>query len=127
MKIKSLCKLALAGLLGLILTACETASLEAPGSDKGQGAVTDFSIEPNTRVALYSRPTQGEAPPELSYGSMDAHFVTIDNVTYMVDWNDVADFKSLKNGDKIFFKATGKLARKEKTGQNYKVILLNEM
>lgn len=126
MIVKQLSRWVSTGLLALVLAACETASLEAPGIDRGQGIVADFSIEPNINIALYDPPHAGLSP-DLTYGSMDAHFVTLDDVTYFVDWNDVNDFKSLKKGDKINFRATGKLARKQNNGQNYKVILLNEM
>lgn len=126
MMIKQLCRWASAGLLALTLAACQTASLEAPGIDRGQGTVTDFSTEPNIHVAFYQPPAAGTTP-DLKYGSMDANFITIDDVTYMVEWNDTADFKSLKKGEKLNFRATGMFARKQTSGQNYRVILLNEM
>lgn len=128
MMIKHLGRWLSTGLLALTLAACETTSLKAPGAEKGTGSVTDFSLEPNTRVALYKEAEMADGKqPELTYGSMDAYFVTIDDVTYMVHYDDQAEFKSLKKGDKIAFKATGDYARKEKNGQNYRVILLNEM
>lgn len=113
----------------LLLTACQqTASLEAPGKEFGEGAVDDFNIEPNTSMALFkaSEIKDGKLG-ELPYGRMDAHLVTLDQITYMVDWNDLQDFKSLKKGEKINFRATGYIARREKSGENFRVIKLNEM
>lgn len=128
---KQLFRWAHAGLLALALSACQTASLEAPGSDKGNGPVTDFSMEQNIRIALFHADEvkkDGKGPgPTLTYGAMDAHFVTIGTVTYMVDWNDLADFKNLKKGEKINFRANGYIARKEKTGENFRVVRLNEL
>ncbi len=109
------------------LMACKPASLEAPGSDKGFGTVQDFSISPNVRMALYSSSdTEAEKQPELEFGSMDVHYVTLDGTTYMVDWSDIEDFKSLKIGAQIPFRSNGYLAREESTGKNYRVIMLNE-
>lgn len=120
-------RILIGGLFLLSLAACQPASLKAPGAERGEGLVQDFSISPNTRMALY-QPEDAEADkqPELTFGSMDVHFVTIDDVTYMVDWSDVEDFKSLKIGEKANFMSNGFLAREEKTGKNYRVIKLNE-
>lgn len=117
-----------AGLLALTLAGCEPASLEAPGKDHGNGPVTDFSIENNIHIALIpeEKIKDGKAP-DLTYGSMDAHFVTIDGVTYMVDWNDLNDFKNLKKGEKLNFRSNGYIARKESTGENFRVVKLNEL
>ncbi|MGV3525679.1 MAG: hypothetical protein ACO1RX_15765 [Candidatus Sericytochromatia bacterium] len=117
-------------LAGLCLLGCQqTVSLEAPGEDRGLGNLNDFNIEKNVRVALYqaSDVKEGKEPPELTYGSMDAQFVTLDNVIYMVDWNDQEDFKNLKKGEKLHFRATGYLAKVEGATQNYRVVKLNEM
>jgi hypothetical protein len=48
-------------------------------------------------------------------------------VMYMVDWNDLQDFKNLKQGDKLNFRSSGWEARVEKTGKMFKVIRLNEL
>ncbi|MEZ0369530.1 MAG: hypothetical protein ACAI44_10625 [Candidatus Sericytochromatia bacterium] len=125
---KQLFRWARAGLLVLLLSACQSASLEAPGSDAGEDKVQDFSIEPNIRVALYRREEIKDGKrPTLTFGSMDGHFVTIGNVSYMVDWNDLEDFKNLKKGEKLRFKTTGFLARKEKSGENFRVVRINEL
>lgn len=123
---KQLFRWAHAGLLAVLLSACQTASLEAPGSDSGEGPVTDFSIEKNTRIALFRKEDikDGKA---LTYGAMDAYFVTIGTVTYMVEWNDLADYKNLKKGEKLTFRTSGFVARKEKTGENFRVVRLNEL
>ncbi|PKL79261.1 MAG: hypothetical protein CVV27_02110 [Candidatus Melainabacteria bacterium HGW-Melainabacteria-1] len=127
--IKQLPRLASAALLCLVLVACpQSASLEAPGAENGTGPVNDFNIESNVRVALFEKSqAEGDKVPELTYGAMDAHFVTIDQIAYMVDWNDLEDFKNLKTGEKISFRATGYIARLEKNGNNFRVIRLNEM
>lgn len=124
---KQLYRWASLGLLVLLLVSCQKASLEAPGQDRGQGKVDDFSMEPNIRIALYqAHDLTDQKEPEITYGSMDTYFITLDKITYMVDWNDKDDFKNLKKGEKLMFRATGMLARKEKTGENFKVIRLNE-
>jgi len=115
------------GVFLLVFVACQPASLKAPGLERGEGMVQDFSISPNTRMALYKpEDIEGDKQPELTFGSMDVHFVTIDETTYMVDWSDIDDFKSLKIGEKTSFLSSGFLAREEKTGKNYRVIKLNE-
>jgi len=117
-----------AGLIALALGACKPASYAAPGIDIGRAPVTDFSIEKNIKIALFHKEDiQPNKVPNLTYGAMDAHFITLGTVTYMVDWDDLADFKNLKKGEEINFKANGYLARKEKTGENFKVIRLNEL
>lgn len=111
------------------LLSCQSASLEAPGSEKGKANVEDFNIEKNIKVAFYMESDLADKSksPELTYGSMDAYFVTLDGVEYMVDWNDLDDYKALKKGENITFRATGRLARIEQTGKNVRVIVLNEM
>lgn len=117
-----------AGLMVLALGACKPVSLETAGKDSGREPVTDFSIEKNIKIALFQKDElNSEKGPALNYGSMDAYFVTLGTVTYMVDWNDLADFKNLKKGEKTNFRANGYIARKEKTGENFKVIRLNEL
>lgn len=110
-----------------LLFACEPAPLETPGKDYGVGIVKDFNIDKNLRVAVFQKPSTPDAKVELNYGAMDAHFVTIDDAIYMVDWNDLPDFKNLKQGDKINFRSSGWEARIEKTGKLFKVIRLNEL
>lgn len=128
MKHKLLLRWASASLLALMLSACQTASLEAPGPDSGEEPVTDFSIEKDIRIALFRKEDIKDGKvPELTYGRMDAHFVTLGTVTYMVDWDDLPDFKNLKKGEKTKFRSNGFLARKEKTGENFKVVRLNEL
>lgn len=109
-------------------------SLETKGLNRGQGEVRDFNFESNVRVALVDNrqleelKTQAESKaPELTYGGMDIRFITLDDVTYMVHWDDEQDFKNLKRGEKINFRSSDYMARVEKTGQNYKVIFLNEL
>ena len=110
------------------ISACESAPLEAPGPDRGRGDVKDFIIEPNTRIALINElELQENKNPEINYGAMDAHFVTIDDVTYMVEWNDLEDFKNLKQGEVVTFRSAGYIARVEKTGKTYRVIRLHEL
>lgn len=124
-----------AGLLVLGLSACEqTASLDAPGRDYGVAKVKDFQIENNVRVALFKQSEVTEdKQPELTYGSMDAHFVSLEDakegktIDYMVDWKDLQDFKNLKRGEEINFRATDHRARLEKNGKIYRVISLYEM
>ncbi len=110
------------------LTACQAeVSFETKGADRGKAKITDFNTEANTRVALIDkRKLEGEAKPELNYGSMDANFITLDGTTYMVHWNDTEDFKNIKRGEQMNFRASDYVARLEKKGQNYKVIFLNE-
>jgi len=113
-------------LLVLLLSACPSESLEAPGVDTGEEIVKDFSMEPNIRMAVYRKEEIKDGKqPKLTYGSLDAYFVTLGEVVYMVDWNDLADFKNLKRGEKLKFRGTGFLARKEKTGENFKVVTLH--
>jgi len=117
-------------LASLCLIACEPSSppLEAPGPDRGTGSVKDFNIERNIKVALVNESDlQDNQTPELTYGSMDAHFVTIDDNEYMVEWNDLEDFKNLKKGEKVNFRANGYLAKVEKTGKTHRVIRLHEL
>ena len=111
------------------LLACKPVSLDAQGADRGKAKVEDFNTESNIRVALVdSRKVKPEeAPPELTYGSMDARFITLDGITYMVHWNDIEDHKNIKRGEEINFRASEYIARVEKTGRNYKVIFLNEL
>jgi hypothetical protein len=109
------------------LFACEPASLETPGKEYGVGIVKDFNIDKNLRVAVFQKSSAKDGKVELNYGAMDAHFVTIDDVMYMVDWNDLQDFKNLKQGDKLNFRSSGWEARVEKTGKMFKVIRLNEL
>ncbi|MGE3724091.1 MAG: hypothetical protein AB7I41_00965 [Candidatus Sericytochromatia bacterium] len=115
-------------LLMLFFVGCENANLDPGGVEKGKGKVVDFTMEPNTRVALYlDSELKAGKKPNLEYGSMDAHFVTLDNTTFMVDWNDLADFKSLKKGQDIPYRASGYIARLEKNGKVFQVIRLNEI
>lgn len=117
-----------AGLMVLALGACKPVSLETAGADNGRGPVTDFSIEKNIKIALFQKEElKSEKGPTLTYGSMDGYFVTIGTATYMVDWNDLADFKNLKKGEEITYRSNGYIARKEKTGENFKVVRLNEL
>ena len=58
---------------------------------------------------------------------MDAHFVTLGETTFMVDWNDLEDFKALKKGQDIPYRASGYIARLEKNGKVFQVIRLNEI
>src|SRR3990167_1035778 len=88
-------------LLLLLFVGCENANLDPGGVEKGKGKVVDFAMEPNIRVALYlDSELKAGKKPNLEYGSMDAHFVTLDNTTFMVEWNDLEDFKSLKKKSK---------------------------
>ena len=115
-------------LLMLLVMSCQTKPSKIPGLDKGKAEVSDFSMEPNIRIALFNESDiQNGKSPELIYGSMDTYFITLDKVTYMVDWNDKEDFKNLKKGEKLTFRATGMIARKELNGQNYRVVRLNEL
>ncbi len=109
-------------------------SLEARGIDRGQGVVKDFNFETNVRVALIDKRELEEAKsqeankkPELTYGAMDVRFVTLDDVTYMVHWNDDQDFRNIKRGEKVNFRASEYVGHTEKDGQNYKVIFLHEL
>lgn len=112
----------------VMLFACNSEPLEAPGPDHGRGRVKDFSIEPNLRVALIvEQELQENKTPEINYGAMDAHFVTIDDITYMIEWNNLENFKNLKQGEEVNFRAAGYIARVEKTGKNYRVIRLHEL
>jgi hypothetical protein len=114
-------------LCSLLFVSCDSQPLEAPGLEQGRGKVTDFNIEPNLRVALINElELKDNTTPELNYGAMDTHFVTIDDVTYMVEWNDLDDFKNLKQNEEISFKSASYLARVEKTGKTYRVIRLHE-
>lgn len=107
---------------------CENANLDPGGVEKGHGKVVDFTMEPNIRVALYlDSELKAGKKPKLEYGSMDAHFVTLDDKTYMVDWNDLEDFKSLKKGQNTTYRASGYIARLEKNGKVFQVIRLNEI
>jgi hypothetical protein len=45
----------------------------------------------------------------------------------MVEWNDLDDFKSLKKGQEIPYRASGYIARLEKNGKVFQVIRLNEI
>jgi len=110
-----------------LLVACEPASLETPGKEYGVGVIKDFNIDKNLRVAVFQQAAVKDSKVELNYGAMDAHFVTIDDQVYMVDWNDLQDFKNLKQGDKLNFRSSGWAARVEKTGKLFKVIRLNEL
>lgn len=117
------------------LVSCQSkVSLETKGLARGQGEVRDFNSETNVRVALIDnrqleelKAEQDVKAPELAYGGMDVRFITLDDVTYMVHWDDERDFKNLKRGEKINFRSSNYIARVEKTGQNYKVIFLNEL
>ena len=117
------------------LSACKKeVSLEARGIDRGQGVVKDFNFETNVRVALIDKrsledaKSQGpDSKPELTYGAMDVRFVTLDDVTYMVHWNDDQDFRNIKRGEKVNFRASEYVGHIEKNGQNYKVIFLHEL
>lgn len=112
----------------LLLLGCQETNLDPGGEERGSGKVTDFSIEKNLRVALYSkRQLKSGQKPELTYGSMDSHFITIGTATYMVEWNDIADFKALQKGQDISFRASDYIARLEKNGKLFRVIRLNEM
>ena len=112
----------------LALISCQEANLDPGGEERGTGKVADFSIEKNIRVALYSkRELKSGKKPELTYGSMDSHFVTIGETTYMVEWNDIQDFKTLQKGQDISFRASDYIARLEKNGKLFRVIRLNEM
>lgn len=108
-------------------------SLDARGIDRGQGVVKDFNFETNVRVALIDKRTLEEVKqasdkkPELTYGAMDVRFVTLDDVTYMVHWNDDQDFRNIKRGEKVNFRASEYVGHIEKNGQNYKVIFLHEL
>ena len=69
-------------------------SLETKGADRGKAKIQDFNTEKNLRVALFdTRKVTDEKKPEINYGSMDANFVTLDSVVYMVHWNDTDDYK----------------------------------
>ncbi len=115
-------------LLLLLFVGCENANLDPGGVEKGKGKVVDFAMEPNIRVALYlDSELKAGKKPNLEYGSMDAHFVTLDNTTFMVEWNDLEDFKSLKKGQEIPYRASGYIARLEKNGKVFQVIRLNEI
>ncbi len=115
-------------LLLLLIVSCQDKPSKVSGLDKGKAEVSDFSIEPNIRIALFEESDiQNGKSPELTYGSMDAYFITLDKTTYMVDYTDKEDFKNLKKGEKLTFRATGKIARKELNGQNYRVVHLNEL
>lgn len=110
------------------MAACKPASLEAPGPLFGNGVVEDFSQEPNIRVALYhENDLKANKKIELTFGAMDTSFITLSGVRYMVDWNDLEDFKKIKTGEKITFRSSGYVARIEKYGKSFKVIKLNEM
>ncbi|PIQ24333.1 hypothetical protein COW36_24075 [bacterium (Candidatus Blackallbacteria) CG17_big_fil_post_rev_8_21_14_2_50_48_46] len=111
------------------LPACENPSLDPGGQERGKGKVVDFSLEPNIRVALYLEvDLKSGKKTELNYGAMDAYFVTLDdNITYMVDWNDIEDFKSLKKGQEVPYRSNGYFARLEKNGKVFRVIRLNEI
>lgn len=119
----------------LSVTACQKeVSLKAKGIDRGQGKVIDFNFETNVKVALVEQrridELQAQDPPkqpELNFGSMDVRYVTIDDVTYVVHWEDEQDFKNIRRGEKVNFRASDYIARVEKTGQNYKVIFLHEL
>lgn len=116
------------GLCAFVLVSCQEVSLKAPGAVEGQGEVQDFSIEQNVRVALYSSQEVDKGlRPKLDWGSMDVRLITIDGVTYMVDWEDLKDFKNLKKGEKLHFRATDYIARIEHEGKNYRVVRLNEL
>lgn len=124
----SLSRLVLGLLLTVSVAACEQANLDPGGDDRGEGKVADFSIEKNIRVALYSKSELKKGKkPELTYGSMDSYFVTIGEITYMVDWNDLEDFKTLQKGQTINFRASDYIARLEKNGKVFRVIRLNEL
>ncbi|MBF2053806.1 MAG: hypothetical protein IGS03_10145 [Candidatus Sericytochromatia bacterium] len=128
MKIYNLRRFTMALICLMVISACESAPLEAPGPDKGRGNVKDFIIEPNIRVALINEiELEQNKNPEINYGAMDAHFVTIDDITYMIEWNDLEDFKNLKQGEEVTFRAAGYIARVEKTGKTYRVIRLHEL
>lgn len=121
--------------LTLGLSACKKeVSLETKGIERGQGEVKDFNYEPNVRVALLDTraleelKSQGpEKKPELTYGAMDVRYITLDDVTYMVHWDDDKDFKNIKRGEKVNFRSSEYIGRVEKNGQNYKVIFLHEL
>ncbi len=116
-----------------VVSCQSTRSLEAKGDDRGNAKVKDFNLETNVRVALIEKAQLEEAKdnssklPELTYGGMDVRFLTLDDVTFIVHWDDNDDFKNLKRGEKINFRSSDYVARVEKTGQNYKVIFLNEL
>ena len=115
-------------LLMLLIVSCQDKPSKVPGLDSGKAEVSDFSMEPNVRVALFNESDiQNGKSPELNYGSMDTYFITLDKITYMVDYTDKEDFKNLKKGEKLTFRAPGKIARKELNGQNYRVVRLNEL
>jgi hypothetical protein len=116
------------------MVSCQsTRSLEAKGDDRGSAQVKDFNRETNVRVALIEKSALEEAKqnesklPELTYGAMDVRFLTLDDVTFIVHWDDDQDFNNLKRGEKVNFRSSDYVARVEKTGQNYKVIFLNEL
>lgn len=116
------------------MVSCQsTPSLEAKGADRGSAKVKDFNRETNVRVALIEKAKledmkkNGSKLPELTYGGMDVRFLTLDDVTFIVHWDDDQDFNNLKRGEKINFRTSDYVARVEKTGQNYKVIMLNEL
>ena len=113
----------------MFITGCkEEIAFEAPGEREGQGEIQDFSVELDTRVALYSDQDveQGKIP-ELVYGRMDVHFVTISSIVYIIDWNDLDDFKNLQKGENLHFRGTDYIARVEKQKRNYRVVRLNEL
>lgn len=97
--------------------------LDAPGIDRGNGEIQDYTIRHNIEVALINKDKKKSDEP-LSYGSMDANFITIDGVEYIVDWN-AKDYKNIKRFENIYFSSNGYIARVKSTGKNYRVILLN--
>lgn len=126
--LKFLHSLMLGGFLVVSVVACDQSNLDPGGEDYGEGKVADFSIEKNIRVALYSKSELKKGKkPELTYGSMDGYFVTIGETTYMVDWNDIEDFKTLQKGETVRFRASNYIARLEKNGKVFRVIRLNEL
>ena len=113
-------------LLCFSLSSCEQQDLSPPGAEYGIAVIKDFSSTPNVKIALFKEAELDSGQKiELSYGAMDASFIILDDVEYMVDWNDLDDFKNLKRGEKMHFRSNGYVARMEKTGKVYRVVMLN--
>ena len=113
-----------------LLFGCEqetSGSLQPPGEIRGKAVLTDFNVQTNIRVALYREQALKEGTVKLTYGAMDANFVTLGKITYMVNWNDIEDFKNLKKGEEVSFRSAEYIAKEEKSGRVYRVINLHEM
>jgi hypothetical protein len=119
--VKRLLSIAVAS-VALFAAGCAKADLHVDTPEAGIGSVAAVENQMADYAAIFSDPNVNQ--DELRYGSLKLLKVTIDQNPYLVDWNEEANFASLKVGEKVNFRGNGQFVHVKQAGSGgvYRVV-----